>query len=418
MNVIALKQGSPLFFSLIFFVGISALFPADWPQFRGPQRNGKSAETGLLTSWPDGGPKRLWINTELGKGFSSASVANGIIYITGMEGKQEFLYALDLQGKILWKSGVGDVWSKSFSDPRCTPTVDNGRVYVISGLGRLGCFDAASGKEIWVRDFFTEFEGEYHRWGIAESPLIEGDLVFCTPGGKKATMIALNKTNGALVWASESLGDKPTYCSPVLMRQGSTPVIINMLENHVAGFDANQGRVLWKIPYSTFHKKHNAINPNTPLVRGNMFYTTSGYDNGSDMFRLNEKGEAVLVWQDSVLDVHHGNVVEVNGCIYGSNWLNNSRGNWVCLNWDLGQVEYETTWENKGSVITAEGMLYCYDESDGNLALVKASPKAFEPVSSFQMKEGSGPYWAHPSISDGILYLRHGEALSAYVISK
>ena len=190
-----------------------------------------------------------------------------------------------------------------------------------------------------------------------------------------------------------------------------------MVKNHFIGVDAQNGKISWKDPYTDYQAKHNAINPNTPLIWDNQLYTTSGYDNGGALFEVSKNGDAVgRVWDDSTLDVHHGGVVELGGYIYGSNWINNSQGNWVCLDWKSGEVMWETKWHTKGSVVSAENLLYFYEEKDGHLALVKSSPESFQQISSFQITEGSGPHWAHPSIANGILYVRHGEVLMAFDI--
>ena len=388
----------------------------DWPQFRGPNRSGKSAETGLLKKWPGAGPKLLWSVGGLGIGFSSVAVADGFIYTTGMLNGEGFLFAYDLAGNLKWKVSYGPEWQRSHRGTRTIPTVDDSRVYVFSGTGVLACFDTKTGKEKWTVDTVKKFGGKNIMWGIAESVLIVGANAICTPGGKDASVVALDKITGQTVWTSKGLSERSSYCSPALIETGNAKLIVTMLERSVVGLDIKTGRVLWKDRIKEGIGRHN--HPVTPLYHDGYIYITAGYDKGGVKYRLSADGTKISKkWEDATLDVHHGGVVLVDGYLYGANWNSNARGDWACLDWANGKVMYETRWNgNKGSIIYADGMLYCYDENTGDLALVKASPKGFEIVSSFRITEGSGKHWAHPAISDGRLYIRHGDALMAYDI--
>lgn len=401
----------------VFLMLANFAFAADWPQFRGPNRDGISPETGLLKSWPEGGPKMLWSYEGLGDGWGSASIANGTVYLVGSIGKIETLTALDLNGKLLWKTAISERWTKSFPDTRTTPTVEGQNLYINTGLGNVACLDVATGKIKWQVQTVEKFKGEYHSWGIAESPLIIGNMIIATPGGPDASVVALDKTNGKTIWTSKGLSDKGSYCSPILVERGGKKIIVTMLENHFVGIDATNGKVLWKDLFSEYQEDAKAINPVSPVYIDGMIYTTSGYDNGGAMYKLSADGLSIeRIWVDTTLDVHLGGVVVLDGTIYGASWEGNRDGSWIALDWNTGKVNYEHKWINKGEIISAEGMLYVYEEKDGTVGLLKANPNKFEVVSFFSAPLGKGQHWAHPAISDGRLYIRHGDALMVYDI--
>ncbi len=397
---------------------VSACHADDWPQFRGINRDGKSAETGLLKKWPQDGPKLLWSVDGLGIGFSSVAVAGGFVYTTGMIGGEGFLFAYDLEGGLKWKKSYGPEWTGSYKGTRTTPTIDGQRVYVFSGAGIMVCFDAKTGEKIWQIDTLAKFDGKNIRWGMSGSPLIDGRKVYCTPGGKKGTIVALDKMTGETIWTTAGLDESSAYSSPILIERGGKRLLVNMIQKSVICVNADNGELIWKEPYVTPSDTGGV----TPVYKDGRVYVTSAvereFTRGGVMFELSTDGTSVTEkWNDQTLDCGHGGVVLVDGFLYGSTFDGIPKGDWVCLDWDSGQVMYKTVWNgNKGSIIYADGMLYCYDENNGDVALVKASPKLFEIVSSFRVTQGSDQHWAHPAISDGRLYIRHGDALMIYDI--
>lgn len=392
----------------------------DWPQFRGPNRDGKSAETGLLKKWPAGGPKLLWSVDGLGTGFSSVAIAKGFIYTTGLIERECILFAYNLEGKLQWKVSCGPGWRRSYPGTRTTPTINDGRVYLFSGTGVLSCFDAKTGKKIWDMNTLKKFHGKNKRWGMSESILVDGEKIYCTPCGKKGTMVALNKKTGKTIWASKGLDESSAYSSPILIERGPNNLLITMIQRSIICINADTGEHIWRIPHKTSYD--TAII--TPVYKNGRFFVASvvenEYINGGIMFELSPDGRKVTrKWNSPTLDCHHGGVVLVDGYLYGAGFDGLCCGSWVCLEWNTGKVMYDTLWnDNKGSIIYADGMLYCYDEKDGNVALVKASPKGFNIISSFKITQGSGKHWAHPAISDGRLYIRHGDVLMAYDIKR
>ncbi|WP_372751390.1 PQQ-binding-like beta-propeller repeat protein [Labilibaculum sp.] len=388
-------------------------------EWRGPNRTGVYAETGLQKEWPAGGPKLLWHLDSIPTGYSSVVIANNSIYLTGLRDSMDYVLALDMQGKIKWQVPYGRGWDQSFTDSRCTPTVEGDRIYLSSGRGDLACVNALSGEIFWQVKANEKFKGEYGRWGISESLLLWDDLVFYTPCGEKTTMVGLNKMTGETVWKSKSIHDKPAYVSPLLIERNGKQQIVTVTEKNAIGVNPSNGNIDWQFDYGSYAAgqwKAN-INTNTPLYKDGKIFITNGYDHHSVMLDVSEDASSVeLSYVDSLLDIHHGGAVLVDGYIYGSNWEHNRMGRWVCLEWETGKAMYETEWKNKGSIIAAEGMLYCCDEKDGNIALVKADPNQFKVISSFKIPYGKGPYWAHMVIYDGVLYVRHAKAVMAYSI--
>jgi outer membrane protein assembly factor BamB len=360
----------------------------------------------------------------MGRGFSMPVVDNGTVYVTGSKEAMDYLTKVGPEGNTQWSVPFGSSWSKSFPDARSSPTIAGNRVVAISGGGVVACLDAESGNMLWSVDGFDKFEGRCGQWGIAESPLVVDGKVIYTPGGVLTTMVALDLESGETLWTTESLKDTSAYVAPILVEHGNKKMIIGITARYVFGVDAEDGTFLWTYRYydlntPLFHVWAPVINCMTPVYRNGRVYITSGYNHGGVMLELNEAGTDVsVVWNDTLLDNHHGGVVVLNDRIYGSNWIDNSNGNWCCIDWETGQTRYEKEWQTKGSIITADNRLYCYEEKRGFLALVDPNPEDFSIISKFRIREGSGPHWAHPAISDGKLIVRHGDVLMLYDIGK
>jgi len=266
---------------------------------------------------------------------------------------------------------------------------------------------------------FTQFDGEYPRWGMSECLLVDGPRVITTPGGTRASVVALDKVTGEVLWVCKELTEPSAYGNPIAVEYKGNRMIVTMLRDSVVAIESKTGKLLWRDPFDEYHiDRARLVNPNVPLYNDGRIFTTSGYDNGGAMVQLSADPTKVeRKWVHRVLDVHHGGVVLVDGYIYGANFQSMTRGNWACLEWDTGKVMYDMPWQgDKGSTIYADGMLYCYGENKGDVGIAPATPKGFAAVSSFRITAGSGKHWAHPSISDGRLYLRHGEVMMVYDI--
>ena len=388
---------------------------ANW---RGENRDGHYPDKGLLKQWPEDGPEQVFVVEGIGRGFSSVVVANNTIYTTGMKDDMDYLSALDLSGKIKWQVPYGKSWEASYPDTRSTPIIEDDRVYLVSGVGELVCLNAHSGEINWTVNVDEEYEADWHRWGVAESPLIIGDKVICSPGGKQTTVVAFDKMSGKLLWKSKSVDAERSYVSPTLYEYKDFRAILAMTARHLVAINPENGEMHWVYNYykpEWEERRNSLIITNTPIFKEDEIYISMGYNYPSVMLKLDPSGISVSEkWVDHTLDNHHHGFVEVDGYIYGSNWINNGKGNWVCLDWETGEVQYEESWKNKGNIIYADGMLYCYEEKTGYVALVKPNPQKFEVVSSFKIDLGSGPHWAHPTIYDGKLYIRHGDVLMVY----
>ncbi len=402
-----MKNRTVLIALFVCLLGVSACFGADWPQFRGPDRNGKATEGILMKSWPEGGPKLLWSQDGLGKGFASMSIANGMVYTTGVEKKTCYIYAFDVKGKPVWKKSLGKGWTGSYPGSRTIPTIDGDRLYVMSGQGRIGCYNARTGKNIWSVDTEKEFGAKNIRWGIAESVLIDGKKVICTPGGKNATVVALDKMSGRTIWTSKGLSEKSAYCSPILIEEGPSRFVITLVEKSIVCIDIETGKLIWQIPHETKYD----ISAVSPIYHNGMLYVTNSYGRGGVMYQLtNNATKWEKKWEDKTLECHHGGVILIDGNVYGSN----SRS-WVCLDLATGKINYTDKVVGKGSGIYVDGLFYMYGEN-GQLVLVKATDSGFNTISSFKITLGDDKHWAHPAISNGVLYMRHGNTLMAFDI--
>ncbi len=302
-------------------------------QWRGPDRNGIFPESGLLKSWKENGTELLWIKEGLDKGFSSVSLTDQEIYVTGREDSTEYLTTLDMDGNQLWRLKYGVGGRRTYPDTRCTPTVEGDRIYLISGRGEVVCINGSKKEIQWHVPAFEKFQGIHWVWEIAESPLLVDDKVIYTPGGFQTTMVALNKFTGETVWQTQSLNDTSAFVSPILIKYKGKKIIVNVTINYIIGVDAHDGRILWKVKYSdiqppTFHPWAPRNNCVTPLFHDGYLFITSGYDHVGVMFKLLNGGTDIQkVWVNSVLDCHHGQVIRIGKYIYGANWKDNRNGN-------------------------------------------------------------------------------------------
>lgn len=386
---------------------------SDWPQWRGPDRSDVSRETGLLKAWPAAGPKRIWLFENAGQGYSGPAIANGKYFTLGTRGGSEILLALDAAtGRELWTARLGGILDNGWGDgPRGTPAVDGDRVYALSGPGNLVCASVATGKILW-QTTMKSLGGAIPGWGYTESVLVDGPHVFCTPGGAKGAVAALDKLTGKLAWQSKEFTDPAHYSSIVPARINDVPQLVQRTERSIVGLAPQDGKLLWQ---ATFPGR-TAVIP-TPIVRGHEVYVTAGYGAGSKLVRIGAGNQVTDVYENKVIKNHHGGVVLVGDHVYG-----HGDPGWVCQNFSTGEAVWNHRGFGKGAVSAADGMLYCLEETTGTVALVAASPQGWKESGRFKLDPQSkirspkGHIWTHPVVSHGKLYLRDQELIYCFDI--
>ncbi|MEN6494794.1 MAG: PQQ-binding-like beta-propeller repeat protein [Thermoguttaceae bacterium] len=389
----------------------------DWPRFHGPRGDNLCRETGLLSAWPEGGPKLLWTARGIGEGYGSIAIAKGRIYVSGSLRDQTVITALDLEGNICWKASGGDAWTGAYPGTRGTPTVDGDRVYHESPLGQVVCLEAQSGRQCWTLNLLEEFDAKNLTWGLAESLLVDGQRLICCPGGEHTSMVALDKTSGQVIWTADSVGSRAGYATPVLVTHQGLRIVLTMTENALIGVNAESGQLLFRHPHETRY----GANVTSPLFCDGWIFITSGYRSGSEMLRLavdGTKASVERVWESADLDNLHGGVILLDGCIYGAAHQAAGRRQtpWICLDWKTGKTKHVARGVGVGTLTGADGMLYTLGE-DGEVSLVRPGPDGYHTVSTFRLpRHDQGPAWAHPVVCGGRLYIRRGEVLYAYAI--
>jgi outer membrane protein assembly factor BamB len=425
--------------------------PGDWPAWRGPDRTGVSAETGLLKEWPKGGPKQLWKITGLGDGHSTVSIAGGKIFVLGTKGGTEQLFALDVKdGKRLWAAELGaGGQSRMARGPLSTPTVDGDRVYALSSAGRLVCASADKGKVLWKKDLRGDFGGVKGMFGYSESPLVDGDKLIVTPGGDKATLVALNKKTGEVVWRGPVVGltskggkgmggfggkfgkgggkfgkggkggfggmggfgayNSAGYASPIVIEVEKTRQYVQFLGGGVVGVSAKDGKLLWNYDAPS----SGMANCSTVLFKDNSVFAAAGYGRGGGRAKLtvDDKGKwkAEQAYFVERMVNMHGGMVLVGDHVYGAN-----ESQLLCVNFKTGEVAWRARAAGKGSVVAADGMIIHRGE-DGTVCLVEAGPKGYKEKGKFKQPDRSSQMaWPHPVVAGGKLYLRDAGALFCY----
>jgi outer membrane protein assembly factor BamB len=384
--------------------------PAQW---RGLNRDGIYYDQNLLQSWPESGPELLWSTEEIGNGYGSAVIAGGKVFVNGEIDSTAHLFAFDLEGKLLWKAPfgrefTGSGFSSGFPGNRSTPTVIDKLVYVTSGTGRIACFDTQDGKEIWTTDMVNDLHGLANEFGYSESLLVDGDLLFCYPGGPESNVVALNRFDGKPVWTSKALGDTVSFCSPVMVHLPVRDILVTLSGSALLGLDVKTGELIWS------HKQDsmtNGLNGNTPVYSDGYLYYVAGEGNGAVKLKLSPDGKSIReIWRNKLFTNVLGGFVMVNGKLYGT------ASNKKMLAFDAGTGELSDSLRlSGGATIYDDGNLYCYTDKN-EVYLISLAGDKMKVISSFKCKQGTKEALAHPVIGEGRLLIRHGKALMAYKI--
>jgi len=395
---------------------------AQTSEWRGPERTGIYNETNLLKSWPAEGPQMIWETKGVGTGYSSVTPTATAIYITGRKDTVDVITSFTLDGKKNWELVYGMSWNKTYPESRATPTYVDGKIYLVSGLGELVCV-SSEGKKIWSVDHFTKYNAAAPKFGISESPLVVDNKVIVTPGGNIASLAAFDAKTGKLIWETEPLNEGTQYINPKLVEHGGKKMIVTMTTNYIIGVNAPDGKLLWKVSFADQQAvgvRRTVNHSTTPIYRDGFLFITSGYDHTAVKLKLSDNGtSAEVVWKNDDIDTHHGGVVLIGNQLFASNYKTNTMGSWASVDWTTGKTLWISDWYNKGSIISADGMLYLFEEKTGNVGLANLSAEKLDIVSEFKLPTKSeGPYWAHPVIHNKRLYVRHGDYLAVYNIRK
>ena len=403
----AARSGSP--------DGLIASPEPDWPQWRGPRRDGISGEKALLPAWPEGGPKLLWRAEGFGTGWSSPIIVGERLYTTGDIGNDLVIFALDLNGTEQWRTTNGRAWKGPYPGARACCAFSQGRLYNMNAHGRVACLDAATGRELWAVDILERFAGKNITWALSECLLVDGEHLIVTPGGKKALMAALDTRTGETIWTTPPLGDDQTsHCSPILFRYAGRRLIANCSSAHGFGVDADTGELFWTVPLSNPFGTNIA----TPIYGdGCVFYVTPYAELGR-AYRLRAEGGGISaehLWTHP-LDTVTGCGVLVDGTLFAAGYKTSKW--WFGVDWRTGRTRYELKELTTGAAIYADGRLYCLDER-GTAALLKPGPQGLEVTGRFRLvSERVSDAWAHPVLLNGRLYLRYHDTLWCYDIKE
>lgn len=382
---------------------------AGWPEFHGPNRDNLSPEQGLLKRWPQGGPRMIWKYSECGEGYSGVAIADGMIFTGGDFDDEEMLIALSIRGKLLWRAANGKSWRGASPGSRTTPTYDHGVLYQMNPTGRLSAYQAKSGKPIWSVDLQAEFGTRYGTWAMAENLVVDGDKVFCLPGGSRGAVVALDKRTGKTIWGNTEVNEGAAYCSPVVATYQGIRQMITMTQKSAVSIDVRTGELLWSYPHGRYGQ-----NTTTPLFHDGHVLVTCGHSAGGTLLKINPDLRGVTrVWHKREFDNCHGGVVLVGGNFYGCGCRLGGKG-FYCVDFLTGETKQYDRALGKVSITYADGMLYCLSDK-GRMSLLAITPEGFRVVSQFNLPKLDGLLpLSHPVICGQRLYVRHDQQLYVY----
>jgi len=420
--------------ALIAVVTIQSAVAADWPAWRGPNRDAISTEKGLLKTWPEGGPKLLWTFEDAGQGYAGMAVVGGTVYTMGARGEDEYLIAVDGKGKEIWSTKIGPVfdfkqnaWSRG---PNATPTVDGDLIFALSSKGVLLCANKAKGKKVWSIDIPKELDGEVNNvagfvpkfgWGYTWSALVDGNNLIIVPGGPKGLFAALDKKSGKLLWRSKDVTDQATYASPIAATIGGVRQYLYLTQKTLYSVSAKDGALLWK---HSQEEEYPDVVCGTPIVKDDRVYISVGNGGKNELLKITSEGgkfKAEQLWRQNVIGNKQGGVALVDGYLYGYH----EDRNWACVDFKTGKRIWPTRSGKQnlkeGGFVIAEGRLYTLDEK-GKVGMIEVTPKGYIEIATFDLpkqstkRKSNGRVWNYPTLSDGKLYVRDQELLFCYEV--
>jgi outer membrane protein assembly factor BamB len=396
-------------FALLLVTAGNTTPEAEWPQWRGPLRNGLSSETGLLKQWPANGPAAAWSITNLGEGYGSLAIKADRLYMQGTKGSESAVFCLNrADGKTIWSVSLGPKVDESRGNgPRGTPTLDGDRLYVLTENGDLACLRERDGSRVWGKNILKEYDGSNPKWLISESPLVDGNRLIVSPGGNGAGIVALEKMTGAEIWRAKELSDPAGYSSCIVADVGGVRSYINFTAGAAVGVRASDGKLMWRYT----NVANRVANCTTPVFADNKVFFSSAYDTGGALLNLTaQNGEVKAQEAYFTRDMmnHHGGMVLVDGYLYGF-----SNSVLTCIEFNTGKVMWRERSVGKGSITYADGMLYLLGEKQ-LVGLAEANPKAYVEKGRFPITDHGRDSWAHPVVLGGKLYIRNQNELTCY----
>ncbi len=418
------RLGQSVIVAAVLAWGRADLRAEDWPQWRGPDRDGVSSETGLLKDWPAGGPRQVWVAREIGSGYSTPAVAGDRLYLLGTgEDQTEFVAALQTSdGHLLWKVRLGKIGNPdqkpNYPGVRSTPTVEQDLLYVLGSDGDLICLESASGKERWRKNLRSDFGGKPGEWAYSESPLLDGDKLICTPGGSDATVVTLDKQKGNVIWkCAVPGGDDAAYSSAIVVQAAGLRQYVQFIGNGLIGIEAKTGKFLWRYPRTV--SKYRANIP-TPVAEGDLVYSGAAGTGGGVVKLIPADGgvKAEEVYFESKLPTAIGGVVRKGKVMFGT-----TGQALLCADFATGKMLWEERSLGAASILLADDRLYLHGEN-GEVALVEASDAGyhekgrFNPPDQPKRKNGMEKAWAYPVVANGKLYIRDHDRLWCFDVRK
>jgi len=413
-----MKNLQPIFvLVLLLFVG-SQSFAQKVYQWRGENRDGIYNENKLMKVWPEKGPALLWFTEEIGSGFAAPVITNDKVLINGEADSTSYLFAFDLKGRLLYKAPNGNEYygkgfSASYPGSRSTPTVVGDLVYATSGHGRLACYEIATGKEKWAVNIVADLDGFENEFGYSESPLIDGDNVFYMPGGANKNVVALNRFSGKTIWTSKAMGDTTSFCSPIMITLPWNKIFVTIARHNIFGLDAKSGELLWSQKLENF--KYDGEHCTTPIYADGFLYYIVEDENGNGAVKLevSSDGKSIKeIWRNRNATNAMGGYIKLGNHLFTTT----NKKKMICIDTNTGSVA-DSLQSNKGSLIYADNLFYCYNET-GTMKLIKFENNKLDEVSKFKIDKGTKEHFSHPVIANGTMYLRHGKALMAYDIKE